>query len=127
MLERLSGIGIGRNRINLNGLVPPNGESVTRVSENLTVEDARKVLMVAQLEVIKLKIREINRDSVSLEEFIGLCSDNCGSRELGLEFAKMLDESGYVIVLGKFVFLHPEQEVRQTRKHIKGTMFQMEA
>lgn len=106
-------MGIGRNRIDLNGLIPPNTNQDNRISENLTVDDARKVLKLSQLEIIKSKIREINRDSVSLEEFIEVCSDNCGSKELGLEFANMLDESGYVIVLGKFVFLRPEQEVRR--------------
>lgn len=108
LLEKLREMDIARDRIRLEGLIPPKAENEVAPG-NLTVEDARKVLRVSQLQMIKTKIREIQKDSVFLEEFISICSESCGSRELALEFAKMLDESGHVIILGKSVFLRPEK------------------
>ncbi|KAF5790739.1 putative MCU family protein [Helianthus annuus] len=40
---------------------------------------------------------------------IPICVEGCANRDLGLDLAKGLDDSGFVIVLGDVMFLKPEQ------------------
>ncbi|KAK2987481.1 hypothetical protein RJ640_012140 [Escallonia rubra] len=109
LIERLRGMDITRDRIRLDGLVPP-----VRRSEQgeLTVEDARKVLRASQLEALKSKLREITKGYVTYAEFVQICMEACSNEHQGLGFAKILDESGSVIVLGNVVFLRPDQVVK---------------
>lgn len=104
LMDQLRGMDIARNRIRLDGLSPP-----AAVTEKLTAEDARKLLKVTQLEAVKEKLREIERSCVSYKEFVEICTGTCLNEEQGHEFAKMLDQSGTVIVLGDVVFLRPDQ------------------
>lgn len=106
---------IARDRIKLDGLRPEeaaaaaaavNGESL---EGNLTVKDAVKILKLSQLEFVKSRLRQIEKDRVSYSEFLDICSKECSSVDQAIEFAKMLDQSGSVIVLGNIVFLRPEQ------------------
>ena len=106
LLDGLRGMDIARERIQLDGLRPP----VMSESEgNLTVEDVRKLLRLSQLEMVKMNLREIKKSYISYTELIEICVEGCSSIEQGLEFAKMLDESGTVIALGNVVFLRPDQ------------------
>ncbi|KAM7528367.1 hypothetical protein LguiB_031777 [Lonicera macranthoides] len=112
LLNVLRGVDIARERIQLDGLRPP----ATSESEgNLTVEDARKLLRLSQLEMVKTKLREIKKSCISYTELIEICVEGCSNMEQGLEFAKMLDESGTVIILGNAVFLRPDQVVKAIR------------
>ncbi|PSS30801.1 Calcium uniporter protein [Actinidia chinensis var. chinensis] len=122
LMEKLRGINIAGDRIRLDGLTPPPppiAQETTAAAEGIfTVADARKLLRVSQLEVVKSKLRQIAKDHVPFAEFVEICSDGCSNGEEGLELAKILDQSGIVIVLGNIVFLRPEQVV----KVIQGLM-----
>ncbi|XP_057491819.1 calcium uniporter protein 2, mitochondrial-like isoform X2 [Actinidia eriantha] len=122
LMEKLRGINIAGDRIRLDGLTPPpppiEQETAAATEGIFTVADARKLLRVSQLEVVKSKLRQIAKDHVPFAEFVEICSDGCSNGEEGLELAKMLDQSGIVIVLGNIVFLRPEQVV----KVIQGLM-----
>ncbi|KAJ8546090.1 hypothetical protein K7X08_018673 [Anisodus acutangulus] len=104
LLEKLRGMDIARDRIRLDGLIPPPEE------EKFTVDDARKVLRLAQLEVLKSRLTQIEKDVILYPEFIQICNGACSNADQALEFAKMLDQSGTVIVLGNAVFLKPHKE-----------------
>ncbi|KAL7231945.1 hypothetical protein ACSBR2_010043 [Camellia fascicularis] len=114
LLEKLRGMDIFRERIRLDGLSPPppSTASETSAEPKLTVGDARKLLRVSQLEMVKSNLRQITKDHISFDEFVEICSGGCWNAEQGLQFAKMLDESGTVIVLGNVVFLRPDQVVK---------------
>lgn len=102
-MEKLRDMSNVRDRIRLDGLLPPVKE------RELTVDDARKVLRVSMLEMVKAKLRQTKKSCVPYAEFVQICEDGCSSKEQGLQFAKMLDDSGTVIILGNVVFLKPEQ------------------
>lgn len=108
LIEKLRGMDIARDRIRLDGLRPPAQEEDAEQGK-ITVEDAKKLLRLSQLETVKARLRHIEKDCVSHEEFVEICRDGCRSGEQARQFAKMLDESGTVIVLGNVVFLKPEQ------------------
>ncbi|MFS8011022.1 putative calcium uniporter protein [Helianthus anomalus] len=110
MLERLKEMDITRNRIRLDVLSPP--VEVKRSSEELTVADAKKILRVLQIEKVKAKLKITRKTHVSYDEYIDMCVEACSNRDQGLDLAKALDDSGYVIVLGNVVFLKPEQVVK---------------
>ncbi|KAG5614760.1 hypothetical protein H5410_014584 [Solanum commersonii] len=82
---------------------PPRSESV---------EDARKILRLTQLETLKSRIRKIEKSWILFAEFIEICKETCLDNDQGMEFAKKLDHSGDVIVLGNVVFLRPNQVVQ---------------
>ncbi|KAI3926016.1 hypothetical protein MKW98_028152 [Papaver atlanticum] len=123
-MEKLKSMGIKRDRIRLGGLSPPmlppveKRNSPTRASRTsvattldgivISVNDAKKLLKLSQLETLKSTLRKIPRDSISYPEFLKMCVDSAGTNQ-GSELAKTLDESGSVIVLGNIVFLRPEQ------------------
>lgn len=108
LLEKLRDMDISKDRIRLDGLRPPAAVEEPQ-EENLTVMDAKKILRLSQLEMVKSKLRMMEQDFVSYPEFMEICAKECSDSELGLEFAKILDDSGSVIVLGNIVFLRPEQ------------------
>lgn len=98
---------IARDRITLHGMSPATAaEKEEPLDQNLTVKDAVKIL---KLEFIKSRLRQVGEDRVSYSEFLEICSKECSSVDQAMEFAKMLDQSGSVIVLGNIVFLKPEQ------------------
>ncbi|XP_022752242.1 calcium uniporter protein 4, mitochondrial-like [Durio zibethinus] len=124
--EKLRVINITGDRLRLDGLTPPPspptdtaaGESLAKIS----VEDARKVLRVYQIEKLKAKLREIPKSSISYYEFAQVCLEACGSEAQALELAKMLDQSGNVIALGNAVFLRPEQVAKSMETIISESM-----
>ncbi|KAJ6288519.1 hypothetical protein OIU76_024494 [Salix suchowensis] len=111
LIDRIRGFDIVKDRIRWDGLSPPPMvmEEVA-AEEGLTAEDARKLLKVAQLEGLKLRLREMEKTWISYSEFVRVCSEGCSDLEYGVRVAKNLDESGTVVVLGNLVLLKPEQE-----------------
>ncbi|CAL0331845.1 unnamed protein product [Lupinus luteus] len=110
LLEKLRDMDIARTRIRLEGLAPPVPEKVDAMEEErVTVEDARKLLKATQVELVKSKLREIQKTCITVSEFFRICSENCSDRDQAARIAKMLDESAVVIILGDVVFLRPEQ------------------
>lgn len=103
-MEKLRGMNLNQHRLQLDGLTPP-----TNTTGGISVSDAKKLLKIAQLEKLKSTLRMIPRNTVSYSEYVQICVDNSSSRDLGFEFAKMLDECGAVIVINGSVFLRPEQ------------------
>lgn len=106
--EKLKGINSAgdRDRLHL-APVPEAGDPV--IGSGITVAEVRKVLRASQMEKVKAKLRDIAENSVSYSEFVRICVECSQNHEQGVEFAKMLDDSGNVIVLGNVVFLRPEQ------------------
>ncbi|XP_061369790.1 calcium uniporter protein 2, mitochondrial-like isoform X2 [Gastrolobium bilobum] len=105
LLQKLREMDIFKSRIRLDGLSPP------ATYQGVTVEDARKLLRAAQLEMVKSKLRMIPQNCISYSEFIRICAENCSDQDQATRIAKMLDDSADVIILGDVVFLRPEQEI----------------
>ncbi|XP_022971703.1 calcium uniporter protein 2, mitochondrial-like [Cucurbita maxima] len=115
MVEKFKSLGIAPHRIRLDCLRPPACDSLASdpdrsdLKGGLTVEDARKLLRVARMEMVKRKLREVQKSWIPHSEFVRICGQGCDDPGQGLETAQMLDESGTVIVLGNVVYLRPEQ------------------
>lgn len=109
LIEKLRTFDIGRDRIRLDGLSPPLTGTEEEKAEGLTVAEAKKVMRAFQMETVKERLRKTEKTWIPYSEFVGVCEEACSDREQGLQFAKLLDESGNVIVLGNVVFLRPEQ------------------
>ncbi|KAL0535896.1 hypothetical protein IC582_024825 [Cucumis melo] len=115
IVEKFKSLGIAPDRIRLDCLRPPASETLaldrdrSDVKNGLTVEDARKLLRVTRMEMVKRNLREIQKSWIPYTEFIRVCCQGCDDSDQGLEIAQMLDESGTVIVLGNVVYLRPEQ------------------
>ncbi|GFQ01492.1 calcium uniporter protein 2 mitochondrial [Phtheirospermum japonicum] len=107
LVEKLREMDIARQRIRLDCLGPASSSP-----ETISVKDAVKILKLSQLETVKSRLRLIEKDFVSYPEFLEICAKDCSNIDQSLEFAKMLDQSGSVIVLGNVVFLRPEQVVK---------------
>ncbi|XP_034682291.1 calcium uniporter protein 2, mitochondrial [Vitis riparia] len=107
LIEKLRGMDIARERLRLEGLRPP--EMKSEAVEGLSAEDARKLLRLAQLERVKSMLREVRKSWIPYSEYVEICVEGCSDPGQGPRFAKMLDESGTVIVLGNIVLLRPEQ------------------
>ncbi|XP_073149690.1 calcium uniporter protein 2, mitochondrial-like [Henckelia pumila] len=104
LLEKLRRMDIVKERIRIGEVSPPE--------EMVTVADAKKVLLVSQMEIVKSRLRKIEKGCVPYSEFLQICVEECSSHDQGTKFAKLLDESGAVLVLGNFVFLKPEQVMK---------------
>ena len=117
IVEKFKSLGIASDRIRLDCLRPPASETLATdwdgsdVKNGLTVEDARKLLRVTRMEMVKRDLREIQKSWVPYSEFVRVCCQGCDDSDQGLEIAQMLDESGTVIVLGNVVYLRPEQVI----------------
>ncbi|KAL3505263.1 hypothetical protein ACH5RR_035104 [Cinchona calisaya] len=111
--EKLRSINIPGERIRFDGILPPVTEA-----GRISVTDARKILRSAQLEKLRLRLREIPANSISYSEYVKICGDVCENSEQGLEFAKTLDDAGSVIVVGNVVFLRPDQVAISVEKMI---------
>ncbi|KAK9678224.1 hypothetical protein RND81_11G197400 [Saponaria officinalis] len=108
--ETLREMDITRGRLNLDGLVARVDHAPAEDTAGLTVREVRKVLRAAQAEMIRGKLSEVGKDWVNYREFVDLIEEFCGgNKEQAIEFAKTLDDSGSVIVLGNSVCLRPHQ------------------
>ncbi|KAG9148080.1 hypothetical protein Leryth_003660 [Lithospermum erythrorhizon] len=67
---------------------------------------------------VKERLREIPMNSISYEEYMIICNEASDDHALGGEIAKMLDQSGNVIVLGNVVFLRPDQVAKSVENLI---------
>ncbi|KAL0350573.1 UNVERIFIED_CONTAM: Calcium uniporter protein 2, mitochondrial [Sesamum radiatum] len=113
LLEKLREMDIARDRIRLDGLRPAAPEEEAPAAEvTLSLKDAVKILRLSQLETVKSRLRQIEKDCISHPDFLEICAKECSSVDQAEELAKMLDVSGSVIVLGNIVFLRPEQVVK---------------
>lgn len=108
LVEKLRGIRVPKDRINLEGLIPhpPAEEAV-----GLSVDEARKLLMVAQLEVVKSRLRNTGKIWIAYPEYVKICREGCLDSDEGLRVSRLLDECGTVIILGNVVVLRPEQGI----------------
>ncbi|MED6195111.1 hypothetical protein PIB30_034952 [Stylosanthes scabra] len=108
--EKLRGINNATVTGDRLGISPPSplaGDSL--LGSGISAEEVRKVLKATMAEKVKAKLREVPAASISYGEFLRICVETCENRDLGEEFAKMLDDAGNVVVLGNVVFLRPEQ------------------
>ncbi|XP_061375297.1 calcium uniporter protein 4, mitochondrial-like [Gastrolobium bilobum] len=114
--EKLKGInniaGVG-DRLKLGDVnltpVPAQSTGDSVYGNGISVKDARKILRASQVEKVKAKLRDIPESSICYSEFLRICVESCQNHDQGVEFAKILDDCGNVIVLGNVVFLRPEQ------------------
>ncbi|GMI94067.1 hypothetical protein like AT2G23790 [Hibiscus trionum] len=106
LMERLRGIDLYKNRIRLDGL---SQHLAAQEGAALSNQEAKKLLKVAQLEVLKTRLRETGKNWVPYSDFIRICGEVCSDPDQVSESAKLLDESGTVIVFGDVVVLRPEQ------------------
>ncbi|KAL6295753.1 hypothetical protein ACE6H2_003895 [Prunus campanulata] len=122
--EKLRGINISSDRLRLAGLSPPPPDLATPNDAlyGISVSDAKKILRLSQVEKLKAMLREIPESSISYSEFVRICVEGCEDEEQGVEFSKMLDEYGNVIVLGNVVFLRPEQVAKSMESIISQSM-----
>ncbi|XP_076939804.1 calcium uniporter protein 5, mitochondrial-like [Bidens hawaiensis] len=112
-------------RLRLDGLKSPARESspaVTGDSVGISVNDARKILRFSQLRKVRSALKQIPTNSISYSEFVTVCIDSCGKHEQGVEFSKMLDQAGDVIVLGNVVVLRPDQLAKSMEKLISQSI-----
>ncbi|KAL0741265.1 hypothetical protein Bca4012_082778 [Brassica carinata] len=110
LIEKLREIDGSKDRIRLDRIAPPMTET-----PSLTVEDTRKVLRAAQMEMVKRKLRETGRSWMAYSEFVSVCGEASSDPEDGARIAKMLDDSANVIVLGGSVCLRPDQILGDVR------------
>ncbi|KAH0929712.1 hypothetical protein HID58_015439 [Brassica napus] len=113
LVEKLREIDGSKDRIRLDGIAPPMRETAS-----LTVEDTKKVLRAAQMEMVKTKLRETGRSWMTYSEFASVCGEASSDPEDGARIATMLDDSANVIVLGGSVCLRPDQ----VTKSIEGLL-----
>ncbi|KAJ9567416.1 hypothetical protein OSB04_003382 [Centaurea solstitialis] len=113
----------GGERLRLDGLRSPNPTvNSSEDSVGISVNDARKIMRFSQLQKVRSELKRIPRSSVSYSEFLTVCIDSCTNHEQGLEFSRMLDQAGDVIVLGNIVFLHPDQLAKSMEKLMLQSM-----
>lgn len=105
--EKLRGMNIAGDRLRLDELIPL--APATNSTEGISIQDARKLLNLSQMEKLKAELRKIPKSSITFSEFVQICVRGCSNEDQGTKLAKMLDESGNVIVLGNVVFLRPEE------------------
>ncbi|AEE86706.1 calcium uniporter (DUF607) [Arabidopsis thaliana] len=104
LMEKLKEMDMNKDRIRLDGLSHPKEETL-----GLTVQDVKKLLRAAEIEVIKTKLMETGKIWIRYSDFLGVCSDSSLDPSQGALIAKMLDDSGNVIVMGNSVCLRPHQ------------------
>jgi hypothetical protein len=82
---------------------PPAGQRLA--------EDGRKVLKFIRLEALKNRLQQIHNDCISYEEFLQVCMESIerSSKEEAKGMAKLLDESGHILILNNTVYLHPDK------------------
>ncbi|NP_001234771.2 ACI19 protein [Solanum lycopersicum] len=117
LIEKIREMDVNKSRIKLDGFLPPlemrpEPEPEVTTEGNLTVADAKKLFKVSQLEMVKLRLKQTEKNCVSYPEFVQICSGISSSNDSGIELAKILDDSGTVLVLGNVVFLRPDQVVK---------------
>ncbi|CAH8392696.1 unnamed protein product [Eruca vesicaria subsp. sativa] len=116
LIEKLREIDGSKDRIRLDGIAPPREMTETETG-GLTVEDTKKLLRAAQIEIVKTKLRETGKSWMTYKEFVGVCCEASSDLD-GARVARMLDDSANVIVLGDSVCIRPDQ----VTKSIEGLL-----
>ncbi|KAF8048080.1 hypothetical protein N665_2684s0003 [Sinapis alba] len=116
LIEKLREIDGSKDRIRLDGIAPPTATETEAPS--LTVEDTKKLLRAAQIEIVKTKLRETGKSWMTYKEFVSVCGEATLDLDHGARIAKMLDDSANVIVLGDSVCIRPDQ----VTKSIEGLL-----
>ncbi|CAH2043102.1 unnamed protein product [Thlaspi arvense] len=111
LMEKLREMSLSNNRIRLDEMLPPPTPEKTYPGgfPAVTVEDVKKLMRAAEMEMVKSRLREIGKNWVPYTEFVRVCGESSSDPEQGNRVANMLDEAGNVIVLGNFVCLKPEE------------------
>ncbi|CAN0872719.1 Calcium uniporter protein 4, mitochondrial [Linum grandiflorum] len=129
LLEKLRLVNVTDDRLQWTGLNPPPPPPPTTTASSslapaigVSVEEVRKILRLAQMEKLKARLSSIQTSSIPMAEFAQICVQECGNEDQGAEFAKTLDESGNVIVLGNIVFLRPEQVAKSMESIISQSI-----
>ncbi|XP_010437300.1 PREDICTED: calcium uniporter protein 1, mitochondrial-like [Camelina sativa] len=121
LIEKLREMDVNKDRIRLDGLSHHRmmeKEKEETESLGLTVQDVKKLLRASQIEVVKTKLLETGKIWIRYSDFVRVCSDSSLDPSQGPWIAKMLDDSGNVIVLGDSVCLRPDQ----VTKSIEGLL-----
>ncbi|CAH8332755.1 unnamed protein product [Eruca vesicaria subsp. sativa] len=111
LMEKLKEMSLSNNRLRLDEMLPPPTPEKTS-PENfpaVTVEDVKKLMRAAEMEMVKSRLRDIGKNWVPYSEFVRVCGENNSDPEHGNRVANMLDKAGNVIVLGNLVCLKPEE------------------
>lgn len=77
----------------------------------LSMDNARRLARLVQLDALKTRLQEIQQDSISYEELLCICLDSTcvSSQKEARRVARSLDESGDILILGRAVYLHPHK------------------
>ncbi|KAL1215498.1 Calcium uniporter protein 1 [Cardamine amara subsp. amara] len=122
LMKKLREMDVSKDRIRLDGLSLPMKSVAEKVVKKeplgLTVQDVKKVLRAAEIEVVKTKLLETGKIWIPYSDYVSICSDSSLDFAQGPLIAKMLDDSGNVIVLGNSVCLRPDQ----VTKSIEGLL-----
>ncbi|KAM7269650.1 hypothetical protein ACFE04_025147 [Oxalis oulophora] len=78
----------------------------------VTMEDTKKLLKLYHIEKLRKKLKKIPESQIEYSEFVQICSEESKDKHEGLEFARMLNECGSVIVFGNIVLLKPDQVIK---------------
>ncbi|EFH45278.1 transcription factor [Arabidopsis lyrata subsp. lyrata] len=113
LMGKLKEMDVNKDRIRLDGLSHPKEETL-----GLTLQDVKKLLRASEIEVVKTKLLETGKIWIRYSDFVRVCSDSSLDPSQGPLIAKMLDDSGNVIVLGNSVCLRPDQ----VTKSIEGLL-----
>jgi hypothetical protein len=90
---------------------PPAGQ--------ISADDGRRLLKFVRLEALKNRLEMIPNDCISYEDLLRVCTESEGSsKEEARGMAKLLDESGHLLILNKTVYLHPEKIARAFEKAV---------
>ncbi|GJV76790.1 calcium uniporter protein 4, mitochondrial-like protein [Tanacetum coccineum] len=115
-----------KERLRFDGLRSPRLDDhhahVNVDSVGISVNDAKKILRFSQLQKVRLALKEIKANSVSYDEFVSVCINTCNNHDQGVEYSKMLDEAGDVIVLGNVVFIRPDELAKSMEKLISRSI-----
>ncbi|CAN8277655.1 unnamed protein product [Cochlearia groenlandica] len=111
LIEKLKELRFPNNRIRLLDEILPSPENKysPENSPEVTVVEVKKVMRAAEIENVKSKLREIGENWISYTEFVRICGEDYSDPEQGNRVANMLDQTGNVVVLGKFVCLKPQE------------------
>lgn len=132
LMLKLREMDVNKDRIRFDGISPPMKSAAEEEEEEemvetegfgVTVEDAKKLLRAAQIEVVKTKLIEIGKSWIPYSDFVRLCNDLDPVQ--GPWIAKMLDDSGNVIVLGNSVCLRPDQVIFEIIKSVLISFWSM--
>lgn len=84
----------------------------------ISTEDGRRLLKFVRLEALKNRLQRIHNDCISYEELLRVCMESIegSSKEEATGLAKLLDESGHILILNNTVYLHPDKIARAFEK-----------